>query len=489
MTIALISILVIAVFAAGFLLWKSRDTWRWFHITASAITLLLAIALLFPTAGVLKSRSAWSKVKETLDVRLAKIEKEQDLLKFGDPNDPANTVGVFDLQLQLKKFTVEAGRRWPSLKMQANAPASITLQRVAPVAELPPGVEAPPAEQPAAAAPAAAAAALPLIPQGLIVYGFAESMEQGVPTPIPTFFLGEFKVTASGPNEVTIAPTTTLEAPQQQAISSGQAQTWTLYELLPLDGHEPFVAIGSEPADDAVFGRVDDELVKRLFAKGVSQPTINKYLRDGGRTNPDDTPATRWVKIEFNKVHSVVVDSLEKRSVLDGGFFDPTGQAVDSRLQRGGEDVDKGVVKFKITDQVTVKEEVANALVDEGVAKLLDTYYVRELNDYRFALRRIRLRISELTIRQAELEFEAKVLNDAIDATKAMLAVNQDLKLKLEKDAAKIQVEKTAITAYSANVTMEVAATKQRLVGIYRNNIELAAELQQLHSGIDAKLP
>jgi len=487
MTIALISILVIAVFAAGFLLWKSRDTWRWFHITAAAITLLLAIALLFPTAGVLKSRSAWSNVKENLDLRLARIEAEQGLLKFGDPNDAANAVGVLDLQLQLKKFTLEAGRRWPSLRMQANAPTSITLQRVAPVVELPPGVEAPPAG-PAAAAPAEAA--LPLVPQGLIVYGFAETMEQGVAGPIPTFFLGEFKVTASGPDQVTIVPTTTLEASQQQAISSGQAQSWTLYELLPLDGHEPFVAVGSEPADDALFGRVDDELVKRLFAKGVSQPTINKYLRDGGRTKPDDTPSSRWVRIEFIQPKEIVVDSPDPRSALDGGFFDPqTGEAVDSRLQRDGVGPDKGIAKFKIGDPLVVKEEAANTLIDEGVAKLLDTYFVRELNDYRFALRRIRLRISELTIRQAELEYEAKVLNEAITATKAMLAANQGLKLKLENDVAKIQVEKTAITSYAANVTKEVVATRQRLFGIYRNNVALAAELEQLHAGIEAKLP
>lgn len=488
MTIAIISLFVIAVCAAGFLLWKSRDTWRWFHITASAITLILAITLLFPTAAVLKSRAAWSKVKEDLDVRLTRIEKEQQLLKFGD-GDPSNPAGkgVLELQLQLKRYALEAGRRWPSLRMQGNSADSITLMQVAPVAELPPGVVP---DQPAAgeppAAPAAPAAAAPLIPQGLIVYGFSESVEQGLAAPVPTFFLGEFRVTASGPTQVTLVPSSTLEVPQQQAITGGQAQSWTLYEMLPLDSHDPFIAPGSEVADDALFGRVDDELVKRLLSKGVSQPTIDKYLRDGARANPNDPPSTRWVKIEFTKPHSIVVDSPEKRAVLDGGFFDGTGQAVDSRLQRGGED---GSAKFKVGDQVTVNEEAANELEKLGVAKKLDTYYVRELNDYRFVLRRIRLRISELTIRQAELEYEFKVLNDAINANTAMLTVNQDLKLRLEKDRDKIQVERAAIKAYAADVTTEVTSTRQRLVSIYRDNIDLVAQLKQLHSGIEAKLP
>jgi hypothetical protein len=489
MTIALIAFFVIAVCVAGYLLWKSRDTWRWFHITASAITLLLSITMLFPTAGVLKSRSAWNKVKEDLDARLARVEAEQQVLKYGDPLDPAAGRGVLDMQSELRGYALEAGRRWQSLRMQAGGPGSITLTSVAPQPELPPGVtpeEPAPAADPAAD-PAAAAAAppQPLVPQGLIVYGFAEAAEPGLSVTVPSFFLGEFRVTASAPGQVTLAPANTLEPPQQQAIASGQAQTWTLYEMLPLDGHVPFIAPGSEPADDAVFGRVDDVLVKRLLGQGVSQATIDEYLRDGSRAKQDDPPSTRWVKIEFTKAHNIVVDSPEKRNVLDGGFFDGTGQAVDSRLQRG----EDGTAKFKVGDQIVVKEEAATELIDLGVAKLLDTYFVRELHDYRFVLRRIRLRISELAIRQTELEYQAKVLQDAIAATVAMLGVNQDIKLKLEKDVAKIAQERQAIDSYKTKLVQDVATTKQRLVGLYRSNLELAAELRKIHKDIEATLP
>lgn len=77
MSIALIVIFVVAVIAQGVLLWKGRGGWRWFHITSQVLTLMLAIAILFPTAGVLSSRNAWNKVKEELDARLAKAEAEQ----------------------------------------------------------------------------------------------------------------------------------------------------------------------------------------------------------------------------------------------------------------------------------------------------------------------------------------------------------------------------------------------------------------------------
>lgn len=483
MSIALIALFTIAVFTAGYLIWKSRDTWRWYQLTAAAITLILAILILFPTAGVLKSRRAWNQVKEDLEVRLARVEADQELLQYGDPRDPESGVGILELQSELQRYSLEAGRRWPNLRMQNNAPGSIVLSSVAPQAELPPGMEAP--QPPAGEAPAPAAEPLPLIPTGLIVYGFAESQQPDVALPVPTFFLGEFRVTASGPDQVTLAPTGVLDEAQQQAIASGKAQSWSVYELLPLDGHEPFVAVGSEPSDDALFGRVDDELVKRLLASGVSEPTLNEYLRDGSRARPDDPPATRWVKIEFIKSHSIVVDSPEKRNVLDGGFFDGSGQAVDSRLQRG----EDGSVKFKTSDQIVLKEEAANELIDQGVAKLLDTYYVRELNDYRFVLRRIRLRIAELAIREEELNYEAKVLEEAIRATGAMLIANQEAKLKLENDVAKLQTEKEAIKSYTAKVDEEVAATRQRLFSIYRNNLELAAQLNEIHSNIAASLP
>ncbi len=483
MYFALIALITIVIFLAGFLLWKSRDSWRWFHITGSAITLLLAIILLFPTAGVLKSRQAWSKVKEDLDARLKRIEDEQEKLKFGDPNDPAASIGVLELQTDLQRYTLEAGRRWPGLRMQNNANGNITLISVAPQAALPPGVA--PDQPPAGEPPAAAGPAQPLIPQGLVVYGFSETPEPGIATAVPTFFLGEFLVTASAPGQVTIKPTGVLEVPQQQAIAGGQAKSWTLYELLPLDGHDPFIAAGSQPADDAAFGRVDDELVKRLLARGVSQTTLSEYLRDGSRLAADDPPQNHWVRIEFIKPHNIVVDSPEKRDARDGGFFDGTGQAVDSRLQRG----EDGTAKFKTGDQVILKVEAANELIDQGVAKLLDTYFVRQLNDYRFVLRRIRLRISELAIRELELAFEKKVLEEAIAHTVTMLAANQEAKLKLETDVAKIKLERAAIKTYSTNVAAEVTDTRQRLVSLYRDNLELAAKLKQLHDGIEAKLP
>lgn len=485
MSYALLAFLVLLVLAFGYFMWQSRDTWRWYHITSATLALLLAILFLFPTAGTLKSRAAWHKVKEDLEAQLTRLQAEQEVLKYGDATSGQ---GVLDLQAELHRYSVEAGRRWQSLQAQpGTTAASITLVRAAPVEELPPGMvpDQPPAE--AAAAGDAAAGAepvdpLPLVPEGLVVYGFAETQQEGLA--VPVFYLGEFRVQSSTPTQVVLTPTGPLEGPQQQAIAGGQARLWSLYEVLPLDDHGTFIAAGSEPSDDQFFGRVDEELVRRLLGNGASQETIASYLRDGSRALPDDPPASRWVKVEFTQAHGIVVDSPEQRGALDGGFFDSSGQAVDSRLQRGEE----GTVNFRTGDQVTLKEEAANQLIDQGVAKLVDTYYFRPLNDYQFVLRRTRLRIGELATRTQTLQLEQQVLQDAIAATVAMLEANQDAKLKLEKDLAQLQIEQSAIASYNAAVKADLTSTRQTLSGLYRDNLQLRNELEQFHLEIEEAL-
>jgi len=491
MSYALLAFLIILVLAFGFFMWKSRDTWRWYHITTASIALILAIILLFPTAGTLKSRSAWHKVKEDLETQLTRLESEQFTLKHGDPPDSPEGNGALALKEQLNRFSLEAGRRWQNLRPQAGAtPATVTLIRSAAPAELPPGMEAtePPADAAAGAAavPAVPAAGnLPLIPQGLVVYAFAETTQEGIAVLVPTFYLGEFRVTASTPTQMTIEATARLEAPQAQAITSGQASSWSLYELLPLDSHEIFLRPQTAISDNAIFGDVDNDLVRASLSRGVTDATIQKYLRDGTPSSPDDPPSTRWVKIEFTKAHAIVVDSPEQRGALDGGFFDASGQAVDSRMQRRGEGPTGGTVQFAVGDQITVLEQAADELIEQNVAKLLNTYYVRPLNDYLFVLRRIRLRLNELEIRKVELEFEQKVLGDAIAATVSMLNTNQEAKLKLEKDLAQIQVEQAAIAQYNSSVKETLTNTRQRLSGLYQDNLRLRNELDEIHTAIE----
>ncbi len=472
MKFAIIGVLSLLFIAFLVVLWKAAKEWRWYNLVAAVFTMILAIVFIFPTAGALKSRSEWHKIKESLEVRTEETLAQTKALKFGDPTDPSAGLGVIELAQQLGKLGIEAGRRWRGLQMTNNNLQSIQLNQAAP--PVAPGIAADPA---AAAAPAPAG---PLIPDGLVVYGFAENTIQGVQDRLPTFFLGEFRVTASTPTSVTLTPTGPLEAGQQQRITGGQAGFWSLYELLPLDAHDPFIADGSSPDDDNLFGRVDDQLVRGLLGN-VSEETLQKYLRDGGRSTPADPPLSRWVKIEFTKNHSIEVDSPQKTGALEGGFFDGNGRAVDSRLQRGAD----GQVKFKTGDRIVLKEEAAKQFTDiDNVARLVDTYYLRPLNDYRFVLRRIRLRLTELAIRSKELDYEADVLNAAIAATVAMLTTNQKEKLKLEQDLAQTQAEAKAIREYHQQLQDGVKQTRERLVALYQDNQRREQQLKKAYAAV-----
>ena len=478
MKFAILGLLVLIVIGFFVLIWKSSRDWRWYNLVAASFSMLLAIAFLFPTAGVLKSRSAWHQLKENLELDAMKLASEQRLLKYGDPANPEAGEGIAVLNRKLAKIGIEAGRRWRSLRMQNVANNVVTLGRAQSVA---PGAAAPaPADAEEGAAPVVVQ---PLIPDGTVVYGFAEVLnEQQIA--VPVFYLGEFRVTGSTPNQVTLSPTGPLEADQQQRINN-QARSWSLYEMLPMDGHVPFIAEGSVPGDDNTLGRIDADLVNRMLGKNVSAETLKNYLEDGRRLEKGDPPVSRWTKIEFLKGYALDVDSPESRGALDGGFFDGNGRAVDSRLQRG----EDGQVKFKKGDQILVKEEGGDQLIDDGTAKLIDSYYLRPLNDYRFVLRRIRLRLTELADRTKELEFEKGVLTEAVERTTRMQVTNREIQNKLEQDFQQFRTEKRAMESYAKQVQSQLDSMKAELLRLYRENQGLEQKLDQQHRSVQQQPP
>jgi hypothetical protein len=493
MKFAILGLLLVLLIGFFVVVWKAAKDWRWYNIVAVCITMLLAIAFLFPTAGVLRSRSAWHQIKEQLEVQAAQVEAEYRTIKYGDPANPETGEGLILLDQQLSKLGIEAGRRWRGLQRRTVANDSITL--VKPEAEIPADIPvdvpvAPPAAA-TAADPAAAAAApaapepaapQPLIPDAMVVYAFAEAPDNQQRM-VPFRYLGEFRVNAPTPTQVTLTPTGSLEQDQLQVINNPQFSSWSLYELLPLDGHEPFIAVGSQPSDDNVLGRVDDEAVRRLLGK-VSEQTLNDYLRDGSRLLPDDPPLSRWINVEFTRNHSIDVDSTQQSGVLEGGFFDESGRAVDARLQHGEE----GLIAFKQGDQVLLKEEAADQLIDEGIAKLMDSYYLRPLNDYRFVLRRIRMRLNDLANRSTQLEFQIQVLQTAVDKTVEMIVANRVIRDKLEQDRDQYRIEKAAIESYAAELRQRVQETRAAMLQLHQQNLELEQKLEQSHLEIERRL-
>lgn len=463
--------------------WKASPEWRWYNIVAVCITMILAVLFLFPTAGVLTSRQAWHQVKERLEKQANEVMDENNLLKYGDPNNPEYGQGVIDLSQQLSKFGLEAGRRWRSLRFQGVANNEISLVKAQDNAAM--GIDGIPAADDPAAPAAAPAQNTPLIPDGLLVYAFAETSNQQQ-TLLPTFYLGEFRVSNSTPDSVKLQPAGQLEPNQQQAITSRQAVNWSLYELLPLDAHEPFIVEGSEPSENNVLGRPNDQLISQLLENRVSAETLDAYKQDGRRATDSDPPLSRWWKIQFTKPHNIQVDSPESWEALEGGFYDKIGRAIDSRLQHGE---NNGELSFSVGDEILVQEEGAKALVQEqDVAKQIDRFYLRPLNDYRFVLRRIRSRLTELVRFKAVLEAETEEINATITGTQSMIVANQMIRQKLEQDLAQFVVEKNSIDAYTQDLRQQVEAMQAEMAKLHQENLMLEQQIKEKHLAIEKRL-
>lgn len=482
MKIVLLILLFVYVIAFFWIIWKSATVWRWYHLVMASLVFLLALPLLPMTAVVLKSRAAWSKVHVDLSERLATGEQEQERLKHGDANAPASATGLLALQDSLRSLNREVGRVYRDMIVRDRGAAGIVLGRAVDQPALPEGVPAE-AVEPGAAPPAAAN--LPLLSEGMVVYAFVEQPWQESGFTVPTYFLGEFRVTQATPDAITVVPNSPLEPGQQQAVN--QAGRWSLYELVPLDGHDVFIAEGSQGDEDAIFGRVDEAMVGALLGNRVLPETLANYLRDGTRAQPDDPPASRWVKIEFTKNYEITVDGQDQRSASDGGAFDSLGQAVDSRLQRAEGDA----VSFAAGDQLIVKQEAASALINEGAAKLVDTYFVRPLNSYRLILPALRQQIDYLARQAENLQRQQEVVQEAVTLTTAMQTEGQQRQLNLEKDAAQVGRELAALQAYRQELEEKLQETKKQMAELYRDNLarerELSAIQQQLTQQIEAR--
>lgn len=477
MNIVLLVLLFFFVVFFFWCIWKSAADWRWYHLVLVSLIFLLAIPLLPLTAVVLKSRAEWNRIKEDHEARLSRAEREYKGWVYGVPGDPQRDPGLLVLQGKMRGFKTEVGRVYRDLEIRDRNANGFLLVRAAPAVPLSP--DGLPIEgEGAAAAPVADQGGL--APVGSIVHAFAEQpLVEGGPA-LPRFYLGEYRVQGGDAQSVTLLPTFPLAAGQQQMANT--QMRWALYEKMPIDGHLAFIATGSAPDDDHIFGRVDDQIIGGLLGTNVLPQTLKSYLRDGSRAEDNDPPESRWDKIEFTKKHSIKVDADEMRAASDGGFFNTNGQAVDNRLQRGAERGSE--VTFEVGQQLIVKAEAAERLIADGVAKRIDRYFVRPMNSYEGLLPGLRRQIEYLVKQTAELERQKLVLQAAVDLTTQMQTEGQQRRLELEKDEAQLSKELIAIKDFVTKLETDLQQTRDEMSRLYQDNARRERELAAFHRAV-----
>jgi hypothetical protein len=194
-------------------------------------------------------------------------------------------------------------------------------------------------------------------------------------------------------------------------------------------------------------------------------------VRSGTAADDDDLPEHRWVRVEFEETHEVIVDSEESLAALEGGYFDATGRAVASAV-RAGE-----AVTFQSGDTALFVEEEATPLIDAGIATLVARYFVRPLNDFDYAFANFDRRSKQLDDAIYITERNYETVNDGLEKVENSIAYRNEEKGKLEDELAKFDVEREVIAQYHQQLEEHWAQTRREINELYRTNLLLERRL------------
>lgn len=465
--------LLVSLIAFIYIVVLSARGWGVLHTLLLCTLFIECWVFMFFSAGVHYERVRATKLAFENVKRATEAEALTQQLKWGEFTLVSESQdAAIPLKNELRRLTADRGRVWRQVELLQRNPGEYLLEL--------------PSMQPAAVdgliePDANAAAATPnseSLPQGLVVYGFAEQMtDEG--QPLPQFYLGEFRVKASQNGTVTLEPTRPLLPDQEARIQQDMATSWTLYELLPLDSHKAFAAPGSSPNNEAIFGNMEEATMQELFANipeedGRRQRIIDSYLLDGKRA-PDGAPQeTLWVQLNLLKPYETSVDSEESANATERGYFDSTGRSIDTRLKRAAEGNDEASGQVSLSPDETrgnliiVKEEAARSMVEQGIAEVEQRIYVRPLIDYEEALNHFYRHMHELRERIVLVKRESAEIAEADRLGREMIVESQAEYQRLASDVQNIEEELALLDQLNTSEDERLAALRSELSQMYK---------------------
>ncbi|MCE5303271.1 MAG: hypothetical protein LLF97_09210 [Planctomycetaceae bacterium] len=204
-----------------------------------------SVAFFYMAARTLKTHQHWCELAAKFEKKIAQVQEDNRRLAEGSPNSP----GIRQLRTELTKLLMDRRRAWFGCE------AKVTLNPQKATAEVLVKTSQPDPHGIAA---------------NTIVYGFEKTAKEA-----PGRYLGEFKVTKSTPKskQVVLAPTSQL-SPRELNNLAGAKGSWTLYEVMPRDGHD-------------VFATLTDEEKKALLPAA----SLPEFLKDGKESAKDKSAA------------------------------------------------------------------------------------------------------------------------------------------------------------------------------------------------------
>jgi hypothetical protein len=243
-------------------------TWRWFHIVV-VVFLFIAILVYIPwAAATYRTLNAWGTLVTKSTKMVEDLEEKNFALRFGKFDDTEQKEESLRLiRAKISRVILDRGRVWRNctpgpvandftVTVTTSAPgAAVVAAPIAPAPGVVPAVPTPPAGTPPPAGGAAAAAPpAPPAPAGppanriqeqTVLFVFREDVpppELGVPPgpKLPHYYLGDFVAVGVSDTTVTLRPLSPLSQGDVDVLRNLPPSTWTLYETMPVDGHEWF---------------------------------------------------------------------------------------------------------------------------------------------------------------------------------------------------------------------------------------------------------
>jgi hypothetical protein len=279
------------------------------------------------------------------------------------------------------------------------------------------------------------------------------------------------------------------QTPEQQAVSrspepfivgppplSQMPATWTLYEVMPVDGHSWFAGM-------------TDEQIRALIPMqmtGLAQPQYEKFiapfLRDGKPADEvNDPPDNIWYEVKFKQPYSVLIDAAAVASI-DSDPFDSEGRAVLDRLRSADPGAEAAKSEFEVGQTGIFDKATTDDLVGRGIADKVRPIYRRRLNDFELRYHAVNSLIVELNGRIRALTLDVASIQASKAKADSQATLLEDYRTKLNDDLAKVRFELDEMTKYAGAVATRLGEVRAELSQLYRSNKALSRELAALNA-------
>ena len=363
-----------------------------------------------------------------------------------------------------------------------------------------------------------------------VLYAFAETVpfEENNPKLLPQQYVGEFKVTATTNNAVTLNLTTPEGVDGSHSLLNTNSSL-SLYALMPIDGH---IFFATEPAprnfgssvpvsESPVFGKMfsaEELLVPAMFntpvgyqpvnpnsppllqsfarqfsqAGNIGQSIVADYVRDGGPWREGDREVNHWVRVKFLKPYTVRVDSAAEQGVTDGFYFDPTNGQANIPTLRGGSA--EGQIELAEKDYLVnayalfPNNEETQELVNQQICEIESQVFVRQLNDYSFAFKHGFEMRSSLSQSVQLVTEEIASLKSTQARTDRQIASRQTERDELTADKEKFDQEQQVAAEYLSTLNQQWTSLQTELSKLYQQNVALEGQLNEVNSRLTETL-